>query len=224
MSLLGTMAEALDGKASFGCVICRNRSISLGDQPWSLRKWGVRSVKSCTSCTRRRATALDRSERLLVFNHVSTSANVMAQGMASWMCGTIFTLMFHLWYVPSCGSLCGLVKASFGSSAKLVTQYVMRNLVRVCRVEALSCHFLNQMCEVGVFVCLVCAGEMGCKWTWMDECYIISPGVLVSNPCLKCYPEIGRFDKHVAARLTRHPTSTCGFRELVLIYWSINMC
>ena len=79
MSLLGTMADALDGNASCGWVACRNLNMSLGGHPCSWSTWGVNSVRSCTSCTRSSATALDRSARLCVFSHVSTSANVMAQ-------------------------------------------------------------------------------------------------------------------------------------------------
>ena len=79
MSLLGTMADALDGNASCGWVACRNLNMSLGGHPCSWSPWGVNSVRSCTSWTRSSATALDRSARLCVFSHVSTSANVMAQ-------------------------------------------------------------------------------------------------------------------------------------------------
>ena len=132
-----------------------------------------------------------------------------------------FSLMFYLWCVPSCGSHFGLVQASFGSSARVVTQYVMRNLVHICRMEALSCYVLNQMCEVGVFVCLVRAGEMGCRWMWMNWCYMISPDVLISIPVWSVIRKL-EDPTHVAARLTRHPTSTRGGRALS--NWHIGMC
>ena len=106
MSLLGTMADALDGNASCGWVACRSLSMSLGGQPCSWSSWGVSSVRSCASWTRSSATALDKSARLCVFSHVSTSANVMAQG---WKVSISSVLCFLSVVCDELLSLVGLV-------------------------------------------------------------------------------------------------------------------
>ena len=73
-------------------------------------------MRSWASWTHSSATALDKSERLCVFSHVSTSANVMAQG---WKFSD-FRRNTHVVSFVMCddsGTLVGLVLTSVGSSA-----------------------------------------------------------------------------------------------------------
>ena len=209
MSLLGTMADALDGNASCGWVACRNLNMSLGGHPCSWSTWGVSSVRSCASWTRSSATALDKSARLCVFSHVSTSANVMAQvGRYQFQVSRVLYpwCVMNIWVSSDSSELPLALRPSWFLDGMM---WSIRQCLCIGSVM-LSCQYSSW----GLWGCLWCV------YVWCVRVVVKREDRVVVGETVK-----GQFDKfvrsvivknirmledpaYVAARLTRLPTST----------------